>query len=81
MIAGDGTYVKEGGLYLYTQSFSIQDNVRLMNVLMIKFKCECTLSYERNKPVIYISSKSMQQLFPKLLPPISKSMLYKITKR
>jgi hypothetical protein len=81
LIAGDGSYVKGGGLYLYTQSFTITDNVRLMNVLIIKFGCVCTLSFERGKPTIYVSSASMQRLYPQLLPHMSKSMLYKINKR
>lgn len=39
-IAGDGSYVKIGGaiiLNTQTQSFTIKDNVRLINVLMLKF--------------------------------------------
>jgi hypothetical protein len=80
-IAGDGSYVKGGGLYLQTQSFTIIDNIRLMNVLTIKFQCVCTLHMQRGLPIIYVSSKSVQRLFPLLLPHMSTSMLYKITKR
>lgn len=80
-MAGDGSYVKGGGLYLQTQSFTMVDNVRLMNVLMIKFGCVCTLHMQRGLPVIYVSSASVQQLYPKLLPHMSTKMLYKMTKR
>lgn len=78
-IIGDGTYVKKGGgIYLQTQSFTIIDNVRLMNVLMIKFDCKCTMHIQRGLPVIYISSKSVKKLTPLLLPHMISSMYYKL---
>lgn len=78
-IIGDGRYVKKGGgIYLQTQSFSVIDNVRLMNVLMIKFNCKCTLHMQRGLPVIYISSKSVKKLTPLLLPHIIETMYYKL---
>jgi LAGLIDADG DNA endonuclease family len=41
-IMGDGE-ARDYGLILYTDSFTIQDVVHLMNVLMIKYELECTL--------------------------------------
>ena len=78
-IMGDGSYVKKGGgIYLQTQSFSVIDNVRLMNVLMIKFNCKCTIHMQRGLPVIYISRKSVKYLTPLLLPYIVSSIHYKL---
>jgi heme/copper-type cytochrome/quinol oxidase subunit 1 len=78
-IMGDGTYVKKGGgIYLQTQSFSVIDNVRLMNVLIIKFNCKCTLHMQRGLPVIYISRKSVKNLTPLLLPYVIPTMQYKL---
>ena len=78
-IMGDGSYVKKGGgIYLNTQSFSIRDNVRLMNVLIIKFNCKCTLHMQRGLPTIYIYSKSVKKLTPLLLPFMVPSMYYKL---
>ena len=78
-IMGDGSYVKKGGgVYLNTQSFSIKDNVKLMNVLMIKFNCKCTLHMQRGLPTIYLSSKSVKILTPLLLPFMIPSMYYKL---
>ena len=77
-IMGDGSYVKGGGLYLNTQSFSIVDCVKLINVLMIKFDCKCTLHLQRNLPIIYISKKTMFKLYPQLLPHMAPSMMYKL---
>lgn len=76
---GDGSYVKGGGLYLQTQSFTVLDCVRFINVLIIKFDCACSIHLQRGLPVIYISSKSMKKLYPQLLPHMSPSMLYKLT--
>jgi len=78
-ICGDGSF-KNGGLYLNTQSFSVPEVVRLMNVLIIKYNCKCSLHFQRNQPIIYISAKSMRQLYPELSKHIYPSILYKITK-
>jgi heme/copper-type cytochrome/quinol oxidase subunit 1 len=77
-ICGDGTYT-DGGITLNTQSFTVIDNVRLINVLTIKFNCKCTMYFQRGLPVIYISSSSMRQLFPQLLPHMTPGMMYKLT--
>ena len=45
MIAGDGTSDHGYGLILCTDSFTIQDTVRLMNVLIIRYNLECNLRY------------------------------------
>jgi hypothetical protein len=53
-IMGDGTRMGNG-LILCTHNYSIQDVVRLMNVLMIKYRLICTLRMNKGKPTIYIS--------------------------
>lgn len=77
-IAGDGTH-QSGGVTLNTQSFTVQDNVLLMNVLMIKFNCKCTMHMQRGLPVIYISAHSVRALTPLLAPHIPSTMMYKLT--
>jgi hypothetical protein len=48
MIMGDGS-VKSHGLNLCTNSYSIQDVILLMNVLIIRYKLDCNLRlYKRN---------------------------------
>ena len=79
-ICGDGSY-KGGGLILNTQSFSVLDNVRLINVLIIKFNCKCSIHMQRGLPTIYISSRSMRKLEPSLRLLLPNSMFYKITKK
>ncbi|MBV8801665.1 MAG: hypothetical protein JO131_01625 [Gammaproteobacteria bacterium] len=79
-ICGDGAYVKGGGLYLHTQSFSLLENEMLVNVLTTKFNCKCKIHMQRELPIIYISARSMKNLIPLLIPHFPKSMLYKLSK-
>jgi hypothetical protein len=77
-IMGDGTW-HSYGLRLCTDSFSISDVVRLMNVLIIKFQLDCTLQMYRGKyPRIYIRATSMPLLRSIIKEHMDPSMLYKI---
>lgn len=78
LIMGDGT-VASRGLRICTDSFSIPDVVLLLNVLMIKYRLDCTLHLDRNKPRIYISAKSMKLLASIVKPYTVPSMYYKLT--
>ena len=74
---GDGT--KSGtGLTLQTQSFTVKECVFIISIFIHKFNLKCSLYMQRNKPVIYIHSKSMKQIKPKLLPYFPVSMRYKL---
>lgn len=74
---GDGTALS-GGIRIYTYSFTVEDVVRLINVLIIKYRLKCTLHVIDNKPSIFISSKSMYLLTSIINPYIVPSMKYKL---
>lgn len=74
-IEGDGTY--SSGITIQTQSFTIQDIVLLMNVLIIKFDLECNIHMQGNYHVLYIKSKSIKRNLHHMLPYIHPSMIYK----
>lgn len=75
---GDGV-AKEYGLILCTDSYKTIDVIRLMNVLMVKYRIECTLRYHRpTHPRIYIRQRSMPIVRELVKPHMAKSMLYKI---
>jgi hypothetical protein len=75
---GDGV-AKTTRLVLCTDSYSIQDTVRLLNVLIIRYKLECTLRTSReNQYRIYIRQNSMASLFNIVSPYMHYTMLYKV---
>jgi len=74
---GDGSFVKGGGLYLHTQSFTVKDCVLLINILYIKFRLNTTLHIQRNQPIIYLGVKSIKILYPHIYSYIIPSMQYK----
>jgi hypothetical protein len=76
-IMGDGQ-ANRSGLTLCTDSFSIQEVVLLMNVLMVRYGLECTLRFNGDFPRIYIRSRSMPLLRTIVLPYMMPSMLYKL---
>src|SRR3954453_7722635 len=74
-IIGDGTW-NNSGLILCTDSFSIIDNVKLINILMVRYQLDCTLRSSDNR--IYIKAASMPRLRAIVLPFMHDSMLYKL---
>lgn len=78
VIMGDGA-IHPHGLILCTDSYSVQDVVRFMNVLIIRYRFECTLRFHRpNQPRIYIRQRSMGLLRTIVTPHMDSSMLYKL---
>ena len=82
LIMGDGN-AREHGLILCTNSYSVQDVVRLMNVLMIRYRLESTIHLKRRQNqtvdyMIYIRQKSIPLLRTIVIPYMHSSMLYKL---
>jgi hypothetical protein len=77
-IMGDGV-ARPYGLQLCTDSNSLLDVVRLMNVLIIRYGLNCTLHTKReNQYRIYISSKSIPRLKEIVGNYMHESMSYKL---
>ena len=77
---GDGV-AQAHGLIICTDSFSIEEVVRLINVLTIRYRLECTLRYHTStQPRIYIRQRSMPLLRNIVIPHMHSSMLYKLGK-
>ena len=78
LIMGDGVAISSG-LLICTDSFSIKDTVRLLNVLIIRYRLECTLRVSRKDPYrIYIRQNSMGTLVNIVSPLMHYTMLYKL---
>jgi len=75
-IMGDGTF--NSGVRLQTDSFTVQEVVFLINVLIIKLNLDCTIHYNRGNPVLYIKSKSIKKNLHNILPYMHDSMKYKV---
>ena len=79
LIMGDGGF-KSKGIYICTDSYTIQDVVRLMNVLIIRYDLKCTLHKASNKfgYRIYISRNSLYKVKEIVKPYFIPSMIYKL---
>jgi hypothetical protein len=74
----DGTLHSGGGMYLCTDSFTVQDVIRLMNVLLVKFDIPSDLRYINGLPRIYIKKANVNRVRAIVRPFIIPSMLYKL---
>ena len=61
LIMGDGSKERHG-LRICTDFYTVEEVVRLMNVLIVKYGLECTLHYRNTQPRIYIRERSMAKL-------------------
>lgn len=79
LVMGDGGF-KSKGIYLCTDSYSVPDVVRLMNVLIIRYDLKCTLHKSSNGLGyrIYISRNSVGKVVEIVKPYFIPSMYYKI---
>ena len=78
LVMGDGSKERHG-LIICTDSYYIEDVVRLINVLIIKYRIECTIKVRnQDKYRIYIREESMPLLREIIKPYMCSSMLYKI---
>jgi len=78
-IMGDGG-LKSKGIFLCTDSYSIQDVIRLSNVLIIRYDLKCTLHKSSNGRGyrIYISRNSVWKVVEIVKPYLIPSMYYKV---
>lgn len=78
---GDGAILNKG-LILCTDSFTIEEVVRLMNVLKIKYNIDSRIhgikTKEAPRPRIYIIPNSMPIVINLIKPYLVPSMMYKL---
>ena len=77
LVCGDGTKNRHG-LTISTESFSVNDTVLLLNVLIVKYGLDCSIRKHSTGYNIYIKEKSMYLLRTLIQPHVHSSMLYKL---
>lgn len=78
LIMGDGS-ARPYTLEICTDSYTILDVIKLMNVLNIRYELNCTLRFHTpTQPRIHIKQNSMQKLRAIVGPYMYESMMYKL---
>jgi len=84
IIMGDGS-AQRHGLIICTNSYTLPDVIRLMNVLIIRYRLKCKIRIKirdnkkiQNEHTIYIQQSSMPLLRSIVTPYFHPSMLYKL---
>ena len=67
---------KKGGERLIISIKEIRNFI--ISILIHKFNLKCSIHLQKNRPTIYISSKSIKKLRPFILPYMCDSMVYKL---
>jgi hypothetical protein len=80
LIMCDGS-IRNESIVICTDNFTIKEVVQIINVLIIKFRIECSIHYDNSYPRIYISRKSFTTLKSLINPFIVTSMQYKLLGR
>ena len=71
--------VQQYSFKICTDSYTVKDVVRLMNVLIIRYELDCTLRFHTpTQPRIHIKQRSMPKLRAIVRPYFCESMMYKL---
>jgi hypothetical protein len=80
LIMGDDS-AQQYSLKIFTDSYTLPDIIRLMNVLIIRYKLDCTLRFHTpTQPRIHIKQNYMPKLRAVVGPYMCQSMMYKLGK-
>ena len=77
VIMGDGFNANKG-ITLCTDSYCLEDVVRLMNVLIVRYELNCTLHKSNERYRIYISRHCVDKVIKFVKPHLIPSMYYKV---
>lgn len=66
------------GFYLHTKGFDFYSVYFLVGIIHYKFDNFCTVQNHKNRPVIYIKSKSQNKFIEIVQPFFHESLLYKL---
>lgn len=73
----DGSRNK-AGLVFCTDSYTVSDVVKLINVLLIKWSIQSTLNYSGGKPRIQVNNKELLKIRALVKPHMFTHFMYKV---
>jgi len=76
-VMGDG-YFSSKSIGICTDSFSLVDVIRIMNVLIVRYELKCTLHKSNQNYRIYISINSFSKVIEIVKPYLIPTMYYKL---
>lgn len=74
----DDSYKSQKGIYICTESFSLSENIFLIEILKSKFDLECSYHQTTNGYRIYIFSTSKDKLISLVKPYFLRHFYYKL---
>jgi hypothetical protein len=82
-IYDDGQLVKNGGITLCTDNYTLSEVELLIKALVNKYNIKCTIHYKKSSTDriyyrIYISKSSLDNIKPLIIPYIYESFCYKL---
>jgi LAGLIDADG DNA endonuclease family len=82
-ICDDGQHVKNGGVTLCTDNYTLSEVELLIKALYNRYNIECSIHRKKGKSEkvynrIYLKKKSLDTIKPLIMPFIHKTFLYKI---
>jgi hypothetical protein len=76
--AMDDGYKSTNGFYFCTESYTLEDNYKLSEILKNKFNLECGIHKHTNGPRLYVFSSSKERLLELIKPYFINHFYYKI---
>ena len=74
----DDGYKSNNGFYFCTESYTLEDNYKLKNILKLKFDLDCGVHKHTNCNILYVYNKSSIELMEKIKPYIVPHFNYKL---
>lgn len=77
IIMGKGSFIKDNGIVLHLQCYTLKELILLNNIFYIKFGIDSNIHKHKNNYVLYLNRFTISKLYPNIERYIIKSMRYK----
>lgn len=66
IIMGKGSFIKDNGIILYLQSYTLKELILLNNIFYIKFGIDSNIYKHKNEYVLYLNRYTINKLYPNI---------------